>query len=893
MPRRLPRLSLLAALLVLLALSRAAVTPPLAHAAPRTGHEKVILAMGIHSESTCGANTMREALWPKLQEAGLTAKDVYEFSYAGVNSCPKNHRQAKYTPYDTCNSLMAPNGAVAHLQKLVEQVLQDDDDSNIILVGHSLGGVLVTHWAATRTDDYLTKHIKALVTLDSMVFDGNLTVEFDQLALSAPRFFAGQQYCDITSGAWRDIAHQIGPLDLQIGPFNLSMKACKDYDSAQCAIRRRNPPLPAIIPTWHAKTAPIIGQALPGAWRVFDALSQCVSEWEWDFGHGCYAKSEPLRSQLANIVKYSVLDHGINGGFPCSGVWSEERNSRFIGGSACKTQSSTTLDIPVSPAVGISIVYSGDLGATAQLDGKPSTPLPPDDACTQSPYFPEPAVWWEPKRCVVTLTNVSGRLRITTTAQNGFFGAKTFKLDAIDYVPSQVASGTGPVKTVLVLDTSGSMDRASGSSSGGSKLDAAVTGAGIVVDFIEQEHTRHNTPQEMGLVLFNQQPYDLTPLTATFPTIRSKLDQATPSGGTNIYGAIHEGVKLLGPGQPGEPGRSIILLTDGLQEPHRPDEDFFAAGGPVTAAKAAGIAICTIGFGRQGDYNDKLLNRIAADTGCGEMLEAGDEFELQKRFVKLRQRAAGGDIIGEYEGDVGPGETAEAGTFTVSATGQRLNVTLVWPGSTLDLILTDPKGKRIDATTKGASIVTSATTANIIIDNPAKGSWRVQTFGREVSQPREPFYAVVSTRPLPKNTAIPPPSGGGSALPVALGLGTALLAFGLIAFAIVRAREGGAGRDGSGGAGGAEALTLAGPGGVAITLRPGVHLLGREEDCDILLQDDTVSRLHARLTVEQGRLYVEDLGSTGGTYINGRPAPRGVAYSGDTLRVGGTELRVL
>ena len=46
-------------------------------------------------------------------------------------------------------------------------------------------------------------------------------------------------------------------------------------------------------------------------------------------------------------------------------------------------------------------------------------------------------------------------------------------------------------------------------------------------------------------------------------------------------------------------------------------------------------------------------------------------------------------------------------------------------------------------------------------------------------------------------------------------------------------------------------------------------LLGRAPDNDIVLSDPTVSRHHANVAVEQGQVWVCDLSSTNGTYLNG------------------------
>ena len=47
-------------------------------------------------------------------------------------------------------------------------------------------------------------------------------------------------------------------------------------------------------------------------------------------------------------------------------------------------------------------------------------------------------------------------------------------------------------------------------------------------------------------------------------------------------------------------------------------------------------------------------------------------------------------------------------------------------------------------------------------------------------------------------------------------------------------------------------------------------VLGSKPDCvDILLNDKSVSRVHAQIDEAEGRLYIYDLDSTNGTYING------------------------
>jgi len=69
--------------------------------------------------------------------------------------------------------------------------------------------------------------------------------------------------------------------------------------------------------------------------------------------------------------------------------------------------------------------------------------------------------------------------------------------------------------------------------------------------------------------------------------------------------------------------------------------------------------------------------------------------------------------------------------------------------------------------------------------------------------------------------------------------------------------------------------------------------VGRGESCSIRLGDTYVSQVHARLYGEDGGWFVEDLGSTNGTFLNDRrvatPVP---VHAGDVVRVGKTLLEL-
>ncbi len=55
----------------------------------------------------------------------------------------------------------------------------------------------------------------------------------------------------------------------------------------------------------------------------------------------------------------------------------------------------------------------------------------------------------------------------------------------------------------------------------------------------------------------------------------------------------------------------------------------------------------------------------------------------------------------------------------------------------------------------------------------------------------------------------------------------------------------------------------------AFALKEGVQFVGREPPCDIILSDSSISRRHARITVEAGQVTLEDLGSKNATFVDG------------------------
>ncbi|NLT06386.1 MAG: FHA domain-containing protein [Solirubrobacterales bacterium] len=69
--------------------------------------------------------------------------------------------------------------------------------------------------------------------------------------------------------------------------------------------------------------------------------------------------------------------------------------------------------------------------------------------------------------------------------------------------------------------------------------------------------------------------------------------------------------------------------------------------------------------------------------------------------------------------------------------------------------------------------------------------------------------------------------------------------------------------------------------------------IGRSPDAEVFLDDVTVSRNHALLVRRRDGLYVDDLGSLNGTYVNRRRIESHKLANGDELQVGKYKLTYL
>ena len=81
--------------------------------------------------------------------------------------------------------------------------------------------------------------------------------------------------------------------------------------------------------------------------------------------------------------------------------------------------------------------------------------------------------------------------------------------------------------------------------------------------------------------------------------------------------------------------------------------------------------------------------------------------------------------------------------------------------------------------------------------------------------------------------------------------------------------------------------------GTSLPLRESGTLIGRNPECALVLDDDFASGRHARIFEREGAWYVEDLGSTNGTFLGSQRLTAPVAVeAGTVLRIGKTVLEL-
>jgi hypothetical protein len=89
----------------------------------------------------------------------------------------------------------------------------------------------------------------------------------------------------------------------------------------------------------------------------------------------------------------------------------------------------------------------------------------------------------------------------------------------------------------------------------------------------------------------------------------------------------------------------------------------------------------------------------------------------------------------------------------------------------------------------------------------------------------------------------------------------------------------------------AELIPVAG--GKPIAIVRDVTVVGRQpETCDVVLDKNSISKMHCIVVRTDGLLFIRDLGSTNGTKVNGQRVVRGALLPGDELSFASEKFRI-
>ena len=177
---------------------------------------------------------------------------------------------------------------------------------------------------------------------------------------------------------------------------------------------------------------------------------------------------------------------------------------------------------------------------------------------------------------------------------------------------------------VFALDTSGSMDE-----SGYSAKDAQRSKFEILLSLMKSFVSKR-FDDNVGVVVFGSYAFSPVPITYDMHSLKYMLDflEVGMAGSSTAIGdGLARSLDMLEKSH--TKNKVIILITDGYQ-----NSGTTKIKDAVERAKKLHVKIYTIGLGKESDYDKKLLEQIAKDTG-GTAFEASSEEALNDVYKEL------------------------------------------------------------------------------------------------------------------------------------------------------------------------------------------------------------------------------------------------------------------
>jgi len=454
--------------------------------------------------------------------------------------------------------------------------------------------------------------------------------------------------------------------------------------------------------------------------------------------------------------------------------------------------------------------------------------------------------------------------------------------------------------TVLVFDTSGSMNEPD--LSGTTKINAAMQAGFQILNIIEAENIALVGSSQVGVISYDIASRVVSPLTTDIILLKDMISGMSANGGTAMADGLKAGIDLF---SSAFANKTLILLSDGLpnislNSGNSQDEAFVQQQVIDLAAQAGqqGICVNTVGFGDPSLGTDSIdedfLTRVALASGCGQFYYATDAIELANVYVELRHTSTG-IIQFQKTGQIALGEQIDLGSVQIPEFQELFLFTVNWPGSKLQPVLIDPSGITVDNSYAGVSISETSSLISYILNNPIPGNWQLQLLGLDVPQGLTDFNAILSTRAgvIPSPTPIPTPiptqvviqDKGGGGIGIFLFI-LVLFGAGLAVFVYTNTLKNKKAKEVVVNSTGARIRAERGEyRDTIIAIRDG-FVIGRGSLCNLKLSDSSISRRHTILRFANSAWYIQDLGSSSGTYVNGKRIEGLKLNPGDKIAIG-------
>lgn len=211
----------------------------------------------------------------------------------------------------------------------------------------------------------------------------------------------------------------------------------------------------------------------------------------------------------------------------------------------------------------------------------------------------------------------------------------------------QVASSNVPVRAILVIDKSGSMNEPSGIGSS-AKIDVIKNAAVFFVDQLTQ-----STDNYIAILPFsgdavtnanflNSQGGDVWSNRVEKNHLEQSIDRLRAGGNTPLWQAINVALDQLAKINDAS-YKVIICLSDGMN--NRSSKDFNSL---LATVKVKQIPIFTIGYGVKGKLNDRELIQLSQESGAGKEL-VGSFIQVPPSQWASQLQSIGADLANLYE----------------------------------------------------------------------------------------------------------------------------------------------------------------------------------------------------------------------------------------------------